>query len=240
MRLLGLVISIGLADSMNPSTIVPALYLATGECARRDLIQFILGAGGTYLIGGLLLVAGPGEALLALVPHPTGLTRYILETVAGVVVLAGGLVLLVRRQRIAERQLPQPRPGRTRSAFLLGAGIMVVELPTAFPYFAVVAAVVGSGLNIGGRILLIVVFNVCFVLPLVGVLATVVFAGDRAGPLLIKGRDFLQRRWPILLAIFALVAGVFVTVLGVTGILGRGQGTPAGLSRRLRHLITKG
>jgi cytochrome c biogenesis protein CcdA len=240
MRLLGLVISVGLADSMNPSTLAPALYLATGECSKRDLIQFILGVGGIYLVGGMLIVAGPGEALLALVPHPGALTRYILETVAGVVVLAGGIVLLLRRHRIAERSLPQPRPGRTRSAFLLGAGIMLVELPTAFPYFAVVAAVVGSGLNIGGRILLIAVYNVCFVLPLLGILATVLFAGDQAGPLLARGRDFLQRRWPLLLAVLGLVAGVFVSVLGVTGILGRGHGYAAGVSRRLRHLITKG
>lgn len=240
MRLLGLVISVGLADSMNPTTIAPALYLATGECAKRDLIQFILGSGGMYLIGGLLLVAGPGEAVLALVPHPDGLTRYILEIIAGVVVLAGGVVLLLRRHRIAERELPQPKPGPARSAFLLGMGIMILELPTAFPYFAVVAAVVGSGESLSSRILLIVIYNVCFVLPLLGILATVVLAGDRAGPILTRGRVFLQRRWPLLLAILALVAGVFVTVLGVTGILGRGHGTTAGVSRRLRHLITKG
>jgi cytochrome c biogenesis protein CcdA len=239
MRLLGLVITVGLADSMNPSTIAPGLYLATGSCARRDLVQFILGAGGIYFLGGALIVLGPGEALLALVPHPSGLARYVLETVAGVVVLIGGVVLWRRRHRLASRELPAPRGGG-RSAFLLGVTIMGVELPTAFPYFAVIAAVVGSGLNLGGQMLLIAIFNVCFVLPLLGILATVIFAGDRAGPMLIRGRSFLQRRWPILLAILALVAGIFVTVLGVTGILGRGHGSAAGVSRRLRHLITKG
>jgi cytochrome c biogenesis protein CcdA len=239
MRLLGLVISVGLADSMNPSTIAPALYLATGECSKRDLIQFILGAGGTYLVGGVLLVAGPGEALLALVPHPGALTRYILETAAGAVVLVVGIVLLLRRHRMARRELPQPRPGRTRSAFLLGAGIMIVEVPTAFPYFAVVAAVVGSGLGLAGRIGLIAIYNVCFMAPLLGILATVVFAGDRAAPILARGRQFLQRRWPLILAILAVAAGVFVTILGVTGIIGRGHSGAAGVSRRLRHLITK-
>ena len=34
LRVLGLVISIGLADSLNPTTIAPALYLATGDKAR--------------------------------------------------------------------------------------------------------------------------------------------------------------------------------------------------------------
>ncbi|HET9718850.1 MAG TPA: GAP family protein [Solirubrobacteraceae bacterium] len=240
MRLLGLVISVGLADSMNPSTIAPALYLATGDCAKRDLIQFILGSGGIYLVGGLLIVAGPGEALLAVVPHPGALTRYILETVAGAVVLAVGIVLMVRRHRMSDRQLPQPKAGGGRSAFVLGATIMLVEIPTAFPYFAVIAAVVGSGLGLGTRLLLIVIYNLCFVAPLLAILLTVVIAGDRAGPILARGRDFLQRRWPLLLAILAVVAGAFVAVLGVSGIIGRGRSGAAGVSRQLRHLITKG
>jgi cytochrome c biogenesis protein CcdA len=239
MRLLGLVITVGLADSMNPSTIAPGLYLATGEGARRDLIQFILGAGGIYLVGGALIVLGPGEALLALVPHPSALTRYILETIAGSVVLIGGALLWPRRDRLAQRELPA-RGGGGRSAFLLGLTIMAVELPTAFPYFAVIAAVVGSGLNLGGQMVLIAIYNLCFVLPLLAILATVVFAGDRAGPILVRSRDFLQRRWPLLLDGLALVAGVFVTVLGVTGILGRGHGTAARLSRHVRRLISHG
>jgi cytochrome c biogenesis protein CcdA len=239
MRLLGLVISVGLVDSVNPSTIAPALYLATGERARRDLIQFILGAGGVYLLGGLVMVAGPGSALLALVPHPSALTGYILETVAGLVVLGIGAVLWQRRHRLAAKELPDPGQGG-RSAIVLGGSIMAVELPTAFPYFAVIAAVVGSGANLGTQVLLIVIFNLCFVAPLLAILVTVVFAGDRAGPLLARGRDFLQRRWPVLLAGLAIVAGVFVTVLGVTGILGRGTGVTGRLSRHLRHLITHG
>ena len=239
MRLLLLAITVGLADSMNPSTIAPALYLATGQCAKRDLIRFTLGAGGTYFLGGALIVLGPGEGLLALVPHPDALTRYILETLVGAVVLVAGLVLWYRRRHLGDHRLPEPK-SNGRSAVLLGASIMVVELPTAFPYFAVIAAVVGSGLNLAGQIVLVAVYNLCFVLPLLGILATVVFAGDRAEEILNRGRDFLQRRWPVLLAVLALLVGVFATVLGVTGLIGRGHGTGARLSRHLRHLITHG
>ena len=42
LRLFGIVVSIGLADSMNPSMIAPGLYLALGERARSSLIQFTL------------------------------------------------------------------------------------------------------------------------------------------------------------------------------------------------------
>ena len=52
LRLIGLVISIGLADSLNPTTIAPALYLATADHARTRLIEFTLGVFAVYLIGG--------------------------------------------------------------------------------------------------------------------------------------------------------------------------------------------
>ena len=63
---------------------------------------------------------------------------------------------------------------------MLGATVTAVELPTAFPYFGVLAAIMGSGLGLVRQIILIVLFNVCFVLPLLGILAILQFAGDRA------------------------------------------------------------
>jgi hypothetical protein len=43
-----------------------------------------------------------------------------------------------------------------------------VELRTAFPYFAAIAAIVGSGIGTSRQIALLVLFDVCFVLPLIG------------------------------------------------------------------------
>ena len=40
LRLVGLVVSLGLADSLNPSTVGPAIYLATGERPRRAVLRF--------------------------------------------------------------------------------------------------------------------------------------------------------------------------------------------------------
>src|SRR3954447_9390294 len=43
LALLGLVVSIALADSINPSTIVPALFLATGSRPRAAVTAFAAG-----------------------------------------------------------------------------------------------------------------------------------------------------------------------------------------------------
>jgi cytochrome c biogenesis protein CcdA len=237
LRVIGLVVSIGLADSMNPSTIAPGLYLASDENALRDLIQFTAAVFAVYFVGGALIVVGPGEALLALVPHPSASTRYILELIAGMAMLAVGVWLWRNRARLSERQLPSPST-HGRSAFLLGVTITVVELPTALPYFAAVAAIVGSGLGLGHQIILLVLYNACFVLPLLIVIAVVAAAGDQAIRILVRLREALQRHWPALLGVLALLAGAFVAVLGITGLAQGGHGSVAHFSRRLRRVIS--
>ncbi len=106
LRLIGLAVSIGLADSMNPSTIAPGLYLALGRHARAGLIQFTLTVFVINLLGGAAIALGPGQALLALVPKPGATARYIVETVAGVVMLVAAAVLWRRRKKLARRELP--------------------------------------------------------------------------------------------------------------------------------------
>ena len=236
LRLIGLVVSIGLADSMNPSTIAPALYLAAGERPRTDVMQFTLGVFAVYLAGGAVILLGPGQALLSLVPHPGPTARYIVELVAGVVMLIAAGVLWRDRKRLAHRKLPSPST-EGKSSALLGVTITAVELPTAFPYFAAIAAIVGSGLDLGRQLILLVLYNVCFVLPLIVIIVTLTVAGDQAERVLERARDLLQRYWPALLAGLALLAGVFVTLLGATGLASGGHGSLARLSRRFRRIV---
>jgi cytochrome c biogenesis protein CcdA len=221
-RLIGLAVSIGLADSLNPSTIVPALYLATGEHPRERVTEFTVGVFVVYFVGGAAIALGPGQLLLSFVPHPSHTTRYVIEVVAGVAILIAGVVLWFQRQQLGDRDPPDIGRGG-KGAWLLGATITIVELPTAFPYFAVIAAIVGSGLNPVRQLLLLLIFNVCFVLPLLAIIAVLTFGGDRTDRLLAAGRDFLQKRWPVVLSVVAVVAGLFVIGLGVTGLTGTRQ-----------------
>jgi cytochrome c biogenesis protein CcdA len=238
LRLIGLVVSIGLADSLNPTTIAPALFLALGERdhARGRVIQFTLGVFAVYLLGGLIIALGPGELLLSLIPRPDRRTRWVLEVVAGVAILVGSAFLWRHRERLARRELPQPEAS-SKSSAILGATITAVELPTAFPYFAAIAAVVGSGFDPLRQIFLLVLFNICFVLPLLAIVATLTFAGDDAERVLATIKDKLQANWPRVLAVVGVIAGVFVTVLGVTGLVSRGHGHAGRIARHVRGLF---
>ncbi len=236
LRLMGIAISIGFADSLNPSTIAPALYLAAGERPRERVLEFTLAVFAVYLIGGLAIALGPGELLRSLVPHPRHAVAHIIETAVGAALIASSLLLYRHRRSLAKRDVPQFDP-EGKSSWVLGATITAVELPTAFPYFAAIAAIVGSGVGLVDQLLLILLFNVCFVLPLVGIVGTLFLAPGRAQQLLGTGRDFLQRHWPLLLSGLALVAGAFVVLLGATGFASGIHGRFGHFARRFRRII---
>src|SRR5947209_18874695 len=66
-----LVASIAVADSINPSTLLPALWMVSAS--RSHLGSFTLGVFVVYLAGGLVLVFGPGPALMSAM-HDIGAT----------------------------------------------------------------------------------------------------------------------------------------------------------------------
>jgi cytochrome c biogenesis protein CcdA len=233
-RLLVLMISIGLADSINPTTIAPALYLATGERARTRVAEFTLAVFVVYLAGGTLIALGLGGLIRHALPDidVRHTIRYTGELVAGVLLLAGAALVWHRRHRMVARGLPAPTP-RRRSSILLGAGITAVELPTAFPYFAAIAAVVGSSLGPAREFTLLLVFNVCFILPLLGILATLVFAGHHADRVMTRSRVWLEQRWPHIVCVLIVIVGVLALFFGATGLAG---GIHGRVGRFFRHM----
>jgi cytochrome c biogenesis protein CcdA len=216
LRLIGIVISIGIADSINPSTVAPALYLAAGPNARKTVAQFTVAVFLVYFLGGAMIALGPGQLVLSLVPKTSLATRHVLEVIAGTALIVAGLLLWRYRSRLSRKRLPTVDP-EGRASWLLGATITAVELPTAFPYFGAIAAIVGSGEDVVRQVILLLLFNVCFVLPLLIILATLWLGGDSADYQLARVRNFLERRWPLLLAVVALVAGGITIAIGATG-----------------------
>jgi cytochrome c biogenesis protein CcdA len=216
-RLVGIVITIGLADSLNPTTIAPALYLATGKRGRGRVAEFTLGVFAVYFIGGAAIAVGAGQLIRPLLPHPRHQIADTVEIVVGAAMIGAAALLWRHRLRLARRAPPDFDP-HGKSSFVLGASIMAVELPTAFPYFAAIAAIVGSGFGPVRDLFLLLLFNVCFVWPMLAIVGIITFAPDKSERVLSDARNFLQKHWPTVLAGLALVAGAVVVTLGVTGL----------------------
>jgi cytochrome c biogenesis protein CcdA len=218
LRLAGVVISVGLADSLNPSTVGPALYFATGRRRVVRILLFTVGVFTVNLAAGIVLTIGPGRLLLGLVPHPQRTARHVIELVAGVILLAVAVALWRGRRRLARRELPM-RGGGGGSALITGASIAAVELPTAVPYFAVIAGIVASSASVPQAIGFVALYCLAFVLPLLAIIVTLLVAGERADPLLEKGAAWLQRQWPLVLATLLLVVGSALILAGGAGLL---------------------
>ena len=103
LALIALVVSIGAADALNPSTLAPALFFAVGPHARRDVAGFALGVFAVSLAGGLVLTFGPGQALLNLVSKPSPHTVHLIELVAGGAALPAAAALWHARAHVAQR-----------------------------------------------------------------------------------------------------------------------------------------
>ena len=216
--LFALCLTVGLADSLNPTTVGPALFLATTSRARSALIGFIAGVLAVYFLGGLLITLGPGELILSVAPHPRRDVKHIIEIVVGVVAAAVALATWLGRRRLQTRA-PRIHQTSPRSAFVLGASIMVVELPTAFPYFAVIAAIVASGRNIVVKVVALAIFNAAFVLPLVAILVVREYAGTRAQERLARFGEWFQRNSAGVVAVLLALASVGFLIAGTVGLL---------------------
>ena len=215
--LTALVLSVAAVDSLNPSTVAPALYLAAAPHALRAVAMFTLGVWTVSTIGGLVLLFGPGRSLLPLITKPTPHTRHVIEVAVGGVLLLASVLLWFLRARVFRPHEPTLR-GRHRASLLLGAGIMAVELPTAFPYFAAILAIVGSGHTAAAQASLVLLYNVVFVAPLLALLVLVQFAGVSAARRTENARRLLETYAPLVVPIGIGAIGAGLVVLGVLGL----------------------
>jgi cytochrome c biogenesis protein CcdA len=212
-----LVVTVALADSINPSTVVPALWLASAPSAY-GLASFTLGVFAVYLTGGLVLLLGPGPTLIAWLHHLHGPVEHALQTIGGIVALTIALVIWRSRKRAED----QPRPRRCTSrasAFALGAGIMMIELPTAFMYFGAISAILGAHPAASLQISLLITYDALFVAPLLALLAIHRLAGARADRWIAAAGDRLRYLGRLALTGVAGAAGAVLLAIGLSGLL---------------------
>lgn len=220
LKLVVLMAGIALADSINPTTIGPALYLATVKRPVRRVAEMTAAFFAVNFAAGVFIVAGPGQLLVSLASKPGPEARHIVELVAGAVLIVVAVVLFLGRTRLIESSVAGTnlRAGHT---WALGATIATAELPTAFPYFAALAAVIGSGLGLPRQLALVFLFNVVFIAPLLVIIGAVEFGGERAERRLRRAGDWIRRHWPLVFASVALALGLVLAGLGLGWLLTR-------------------
>jgi cytochrome c biogenesis protein CcdA len=210
-------LSVGLADSLSPETVGPALFLATGPRRICRVTQFTLGVFAVYFVVGLVLLTGPGRWLIGLVPNPQGTVRHVIEIVVGVVLLVCGVALWLGRRQLGRRELPTAGVNGG-SSFVAGATITAIGMPTAVPYLAVIAGIVASSATIPQEIVLLLIYDAAVIVPLLAIIVILLVAGNHADKPLAKMAAWLQHQWPVVLAVLLLLVGSILILLGGAGI----------------------
>ena len=210
-----LVVSVALADSLNPATVVPALYLATGPRPARAVTGF---AVGFFLVnvGVGLVVLAVGRRAARLLPHPGPHATHVLELVVGVLAIAAALVLWRRRHAVGAG-VERSEGVLHRWAPLAGSTLAAIELPTAVPYFAVLAALSASEQPVGFQVAMVVLFNVIFLAP-VAAIAVVCAVAGRHTQVLATARALVVRHSGSVVAVVVFLLGVVLLTLGALGL----------------------
>jgi cytochrome c biogenesis protein CcdA len=217
LALIALVAAVAAIDSANPTTIGPALFLATTKNARSSVASFTVGVFVVSFVGGVILTFGPGKLLIDAVPRPGDEVQHAIEVILGVVALVAAAVLWLMRSRLSGHA-HQKEHQVGRSSFLLGAGITLVELPTALPYFAVIAALVESEVSGLAQLLLLLLFNVLFVAPLIAILVVRLLASDNAVARLERLRAAIHARMGLIVPLVVALIGVVLLLVGGIGL----------------------
>jgi cytochrome c biogenesis protein CcdA len=165
--LITLIVSVGLADSVDPAMIIPALHFASRPQGGRRVAGFAVGVGTVNIVGGVAIALGPGRFLLHLAPHPGAQTARWLELAGAALLLVAAIVLWRRppgehRPRTLHRRLDRASP-------LVGGLIALVELPTAVPYFVIIAAVIRSHASIAATVALLATYQLMYLTPVIAI-----------------------------------------------------------------------
>ena len=208
------IVAIALPDCINPSLIGGDLLLATGPHPRRRTTVFTLAAWMVTFVFGVVFALGLGDLILAVLPKPGPTVKYALIAAAGLVLVIGGTVIWVRRTTLVSDDPGEARRAASGSSALFGATIAGVELLTAFPYFAAIAMIVGSGVSNPEKLALLALYCIVYMLPLIAIAVIFAVMGKRAEEILRPVGDWLFLHWPV-------VAGPLTAVLGV-GVLAYG------------------
>lgn len=176
-------------DSLNPFAITQQFVLQGLVKRPHHIWFFILPTGIVNLIGGLLVYFGLsafiGEFMTALIAKH-GRTLFTLELIIGIALLVfactclqnAKIAALTKQVNALQGQSPQSTACDEASArrkihsvspfalIMLGACATLSELATALPYFAFLSILSGQQLPATHAVLLLIVYNFIYMLPL--------------------------------------------------------------------------
>lgn len=168
-----LFLGMAIVDSINPSAVVITIYLLSQFVRASSIACYIAGIFLSYLTMGIVLLSGLNLFDSAISDR----SSYVMERIIGAAML--GYSLLPSSEIKTSKSIRQPAAGNSVALFILGASVTLLELPTVLPYFGAIAILTNAELPTQRCLIILVIYNMIFVLPPRLLVAGDVWLGSR-------------------------------------------------------------
>lgn len=225
-ELLVILTPIGLLDSMSmiPLCIVIVVVLLAGPRPLLRSSALIVGIFVTYAASGLLIFLGLQSVFDEISAYALRLWKnpeteeLIFQVLIGAVLCAFGVRIATARKSRTEKPVASDMTGV--QALLAGAGLTIVGLPGAVPYFAAIDLILRTDVTLLQRMLALGYYNFVFVTPLAAIVALRLILGERGTGILDAVKRFFDSWGQRLIAALLLMLGVVLLVDGIGWFLG--------------------
>ncbi|WP_100065780.1 GAP family protein [Miniphocaeibacter massiliensis] len=212
------------ADSINPIAITQQFVLQGMVKKAKHIWYFIVAIGVTNFIGGLLAYYGLVSVISEFMKSLTskfGTGIYIAEFIIGILFLIS-TIYLIFKSRIKKME-PQESENDEKNAIakkiksvsplsltVLGIIATISELTTALPYFAFLTILFNYSLSLGTLLIILVIYNIIYSMPLIIMYFIYVKAQDKFDKLYKFIKDKMNKWSKILAPAVTTIIGGFL------------------------------
>lgn len=148
-------------DSINPVELLAGIFLFTTQKPISRFLPYTIGIFVFHLLIGFILYY-TFHFILDFHIFDNPVFDRSIELIGGILLIVFGLIMK-KKNRASAKMILSPKPLYT---FLLGIGITASAIPTSAAYFSALGIIANDKLGFSSLSLLLLLYNVIFVLPL--------------------------------------------------------------------------
>jgi cytochrome c biogenesis protein CcdA len=200
------VFGLALIDSINPSALGVTLYLLlSGRSARAKVLVYLSGVFLSYFVIGVLLMLG----LESIQAYLQSSAAYAVQGVIGALLLIYGVFAPSEPKKKTQTET-RAQPQSLAGLFLLGITVTVLEFATALPYLGAIGLLTTADLAVTEWLPILLVYNIIFVLPPLGLLLAYSVFGERLEKRFATWQEKLRKEARVTWLWIAAIVGFFL------------------------------
>ena len=181
------------------------------EILAMNASSILFGGFFFYFIAGIGIAIG-FDLLIDLLENPKPI-HFIIQIIIALLLLVVAVMLIKGEGNKDKKPEFDDSANLTLlSAFWIGASINLIGLPFAIPYFAVIDQIIQSDLDIVGVILVLVIYNLLYILPFTILILIRKFFGEKGDEILSKISEWMDRISSFLMPIILVLIGLALLV----------------------------